>query len=200
MTRPVEFYFDFSSPYAYLSAQVIDDLGERHGREVAWRPFLLGVVFKITGQQPLLGMPVKGDYARRDLRRSARLLDVPFTVPATFPFMSTAACRAFYWLSDRDAGAAKDLAKALFAAAFGRGEDVAGAEAVVEVAAGLGVDGNELAAALQDQGVKDRLRQEVEAAVGKGVFGSPFFIVDDEPFWGHDHLPDVERWLKEGGW
>ena len=200
MAEPLAFYFDFSSPYAYLTAQVVDDLGARHGREVAWKPFLLGALFKVTGQQPLLDMPIKGDYARRDLARGARALGVPFVLPEPFPFLSVAAARAFYWLEDSDPGAAKALGKALFDAAFGQGRDGSSPEAVVGIAAAQGVDRDALAAALQDPAVKDRLRHEVEGAKEVGVFGSPILIVDGEPFWGHDHLPNVERWLDSGGW
>ena len=46
MTAPLEFWFDFSSPYGYLAAQRIEALAQRHGRSVDWRPMLLGVVFK----------------------------------------------------------------------------------------------------------------------------------------------------------
>lgn len=200
MAEPIAFYFDFSSPYGYLAAQAVDAVGARQGREVDWRPFLLGVLFKSTGQQPLLSIPLKGDYARHDLARSARLMGVPFQVPSPFPFMSVAACRAYYWLSDRDKAQAKALAKAVFHAAFGEGRDMSGAEAVVGVAEGLGVPRADLTAALQDQAVKDRLRAEVEAGAAKGVFGSPYFIADGEPFWGHDRLGEVEQWLERGGW
>lgn len=200
MAAPIEFYFDFSSPYGYLGAQQIDEIGAKHGREVAWKPFLIGAVFKTTRSEPLLGIPMKGDYARIDLPRAARRLGVPFILPSPFPFMSVAACRAYYWLSDRDPAKAKELAKAIYRASFGEGQDMSGAQAVVEVAAGLGVDSGELSAALQDQAVKDRLRREVDAGIEKGVFGSPFILVDGEPFWGHDRLDTVDKWLETGGW
>ena len=48
--------------------------------------------------------------------------------------------------------------------------------------------------------MKERLRSETEAALAHGVFGSPFIIVDGEPFWGHDRLEQAERWLATGGW
>ena len=48
MAEPIAFYFDFSSPYGYLAAQRIDQIGAKHGREVAWKPYLLGVTFKKT--------------------------------------------------------------------------------------------------------------------------------------------------------
>ena len=200
MAGPIEFYFDFSSPYGYLAAQRIDAIGEKHGRAVAWKPFLLGAVFKIVGSRPLTEIPMKGDYSKIDMPRAARLLGVPFTMPARFPFLSVAAARACYWLGDRDEGRARALAKAVFHAAFGEGRDVSAAETVVELAEALGVDGGELGAALQDPAVKGRLRAEVEAGIEKGVFGSPYIIVDGEPFWGHDRLDHVDRWLATGGW
>ncbi|MEX2628848.1 MAG: 2-hydroxychromene-2-carboxylate isomerase [Tistlia sp.] len=198
--QPIAFYFDFSSPYGYLAAERIDALAERHGRAVAWRPFLLGAVFKTTRTEPLLGIPLKGDYARRDIERSARGLGLPFRLPETFPFLSVAACRAFYWLLDEEPERAHALALALYRRAFAEGGDISRAQTVIEVAEALGVSRAALEAALQDPAVKERLRSEVQAAIAAGVFGSPFMVVDGEPFWGHDRLADVERWLESGGW
>ncbi|HEY9548862.1 MAG TPA: 2-hydroxychromene-2-carboxylate isomerase [Kiloniellaceae bacterium] len=201
MPAPIDFYFDFSSPYGYLAAEQVDALAARHGRDVAWRPILLGVVFQQTGGQPLLNIPLKGGYARHDLARSARLLGLPFRLPAGFPFMSVAACRAFYWLHDRDPAQAVALAKALFRAAFGQGGDIESGDAVLQIAQAGGFDGDgEMAAALNDPAVKQRLRDEVSRAISKGVFGSPLFVVDGEPFWGHDRLDQVDLWLRRGGW
>ena len=200
MAQPIEFYFDFSSPYGYLAAQRIDQIGAAHGREVAWKPFLIGTTFGTTGSQPLLDTPMKGDYARIDMPREARRIGVPFTIPTPFPFASVAACRAFYWLEDQDSAIAKSLAKGIYRAAFGEGRDMSGAGAVVGLAGGLGVDQEALAAALKDPAVKNRLRAEVEAGTARGVFGSPFIFVDGEPFWGHDRLETVDRWLETGGW
>ncbi len=200
MTAAIDFYFDFSSPYGYLAALEIDARAARHGRAVDWRPFLLGVAFGTTGSEPLLQIPLKGDYARHDLLRTARRLNVPFTLPAVFPFMSQAACRAYYVIADADPPAAKALAKRLYTAAFGEGRDIAPVATVVTEAAALGHDPDALAASLRDPDVKERLRAEVDAAIAKGVFGSPTFVVDGEVFWGHDRLDDLERWLDSGGW
>jgi len=196
----LEFYFDFSSPYGYLAAEQIEALAARQGRRVAWRPFLLGAVFKAIGGQPLVEQPMKGDYARRDMARSAREHSLPLTFPPTFPFPSVAACRAVYWRQDGDPAAAGDLVLALYRRAFAEGGDIVTAEGVIAVAEGLGIAQTTLEAALEDKRVKDRTRQEVEAALTRGVFGSPFIFVEDEPFWGADRLPMLERWLERGGW
>src|SRR5215467_11576756 len=198
MSDPIEFYFDFSSPYGYLASTRIDALAERHGRTVTWRPYLLGVAFKTTGQAPLVEQPLRGPYHRRDFARSARLLGVPFRLPEPFPFPSQAACRAFYWLVDHDEAQAKALARAVYHAAFALGRDMRTTEAVAAVAEPLGIGRTALLAAVNEPAVKERLRSETEAALARGVFGSPFIFVDDEPFWGHDRLEQVERWLATG--
>ena len=196
MSGAIDFYFDFSSPYGYLASTRIDELAQRHGRSVAWRPFLLGVAFKLTGQRALVEQPIRGPYHERDFARSARLLGVPFVLPAKFPFFALAASRAFYWLDDSKQCVA--LAKAIFGAAFGEGRDVTPVSAVVEIAKHLGIEGLEQGVELPE--TKAKLREATDEAISRGVFGSPFFIVDGEPFWGHDRLAQVERWLETGGW
>jgi 2-hydroxychromene-2-carboxylate isomerase len=200
MPAPIEFYFEFSSPYGYIASQQVDDVGLRLGREVSWHPFLLGPVFKATGQGPLVDVPMKGDYSRHDFARSARFHGVPFRMPSKFPVGSVAALRAFYWVHDRDPAKAKALAKAVYSAFFAADRDISAPETVVEIASACGIDGAALAAALGDPAVKDRAKAEVDAALAKGVFGSPYFIVDGEPFWGNDRIPMLEAWVQRGGW
>jgi 2-hydroxychromene-2-carboxylate isomerase len=200
MTQPIDFYFDFSSPYGYFASTRIEALAARHGRAVTWRPILLGAVFKLTGQQPLPTIPLKGSYAAHDLARSARLFKVPFKPPTKFPVSGTAPSRAFYWLGDKDPALAKSLAIALYHAYFAEDRDISNPEVTGNVAGKLGVDKAELTQALSDPAVKERLKSEVDAAIERGVFGSPYIVVDGEPFWGSDRLDQVEKWLQTGGW
>jgi 2-hydroxychromene-2-carboxylate isomerase len=197
---PIDFYFEFSSPYGYIASQLADEFERRVGRALTWRPMLLGPVFKITGQPPLVDIPMKGEYSKRDFARSARLHKVPYRHPEKFPIGTVAAIRAFYWVHDRDARQARVLAKALYRAFFVEGRDIGLPATVVEVARGEGIDGAALAAALEDPALKERARREVEAAIAAGVFGSPFLIVDGEPFWGVDRMPMAEDWIRTGGW
>ncbi|MBK3778027.1 2-hydroxychromene-2-carboxylate isomerase [Azospirillum sp. YIM DDC1] len=200
MADPIDFYFDFASPYGYFASRRIEELAAAHGRTVIWRPILLGAIFKVTGMKPNLQQPLRGEYLVHDVGRIARLTNAPFTYPDSAPANSVAASRAFYWLTDEHPEQAKLLARTLYHAHWGEGRDIGPAETVVEIAGTLGHDRAAVAAALQDQTVKDRLRAENDAAVDRGVFGSPFVIVDDEPFWGWDRLDMVDRWLSTGGW
>ena len=199
-SAPVEFYFEFSSPYGYIASQLADELEQRIGRPLAWRPMLLGPVFKTTGQAPLTQVPLKGEYSVRDFQRSARWHGIAYRHPPKFPIGTVAAMRAFYWTHDRDPAQARRLAKSLYSAFFAEGRDISAPETVLDIAQSSGVDRAALAAGLEDVALKERAKQEVEKAIGRGVFGSPFFIVDGEPFWGVDRIPMMEDWIRRGGW
>ena len=200
MAAPIDFYFDFSSPYGYLASTRVDEIGQRYGREVTWRPFLLGAVFKIVGSAPLLDYPMKGDYSKHDMMRSARQLGVPFRLPSAFPTSSITACRLFYWLAESRPALVKPYASAIYRRYFADDKPIEPPEHAIEVADSLGLDRSAVETALQESAVKAKLKAEVDAGIARGVFGSPFIFVDGEPFWGSDRLDQIERWLETGGW
>ena len=198
---PIDFYFDFISPYGYLAAARIEEIGAKYGRPVVWRPFLLGVtVLQVMGIKPLMETPLKSDYLVVDRPRMARLLGVPLTVPDLDGVNGVAASRAFYWLAEGDETTAKALARRLLERLWVEGRDIADPGVVADEAAALGVSRETLGDALGDPRVKGLLRSAVDAAVGRKVFGSPFFIVDDQPVWGVDRLWMIEHWLRHGSW
>ena len=199
MAEPIDFYFDFSSPYGYFASTCIDRIAGDHGRAVAWRPILLGAAMKVTGGKPMIAIPLRAEYMARDLPRFARYLGVPFCMPEPFPIAAIAASRAFYWMQARDAQAAHRLAQALFRTYFGIGQDISKPQQVAAVARELGLDADALADGIAAPEVKQTLRDETDAAIEKGVFGSPYVIVDGEPFWGADRLNQLEAWLARGG-
>ena len=200
MPNPIEFYFDFSSPYGYIASEKIDALAAKHGREVTWRPFLLGIVFKTTGSTPLPTIPIKGPYALRDIIRGAKFHGVEYRHPPVFPISSVSPSRAFYWLDSRDPQRARALAKALYRAYFVDNVDISSPDNTVAVCAKFGLKADEVRAGIGDQAIKDRTRAEVDKAIARGAFGSPYIIVDGEPFWGSDRLEQIDKWLATGGW
>jgi 2-hydroxychromene-2-carboxylate isomerase len=185
----IDFYFDFSSPFGYLASQKIEALAAKHGRTVKWRPMLLGAAFKATGGVPLTQIPLKGEYAKRDFYRSARFHGLEYRHPEPFPVNTVAACRAFYSLAEEKD--ALRLAKALFKAYFADNVNIGEPDNVMKVAGTIGLAPN-----ISDQAVKDKTKGEVDAALAKGVFGSPYVVVDGEPFWGLDRFDQIDRWLK----
>jgi 2-hydroxychromene-2-carboxylate isomerase len=197
---PIDFYFDLSSPYGCLASQKIEALAHRHDRSVEWHPILLGVVFKKTGTGPLTEIPLKGEYSKRDFLRSARFHGLPqFEMPARFPIPTQVPARLLTWVKRVAPGRMVPATKAFFHAYFYKHVDISDPEHAVALLAPFGIEGHAAHAALADPAVKDALRAEVDGAIERGVFGSPYFIVDGEPFWGLDRLDQLERWLVTGG-
>jgi 2-hydroxychromene-2-carboxylate isomerase len=154
----------------------------------------------MTGQAPLVEIPMKGEYSRRDFERSARWHGVAYEHPPKFPIGTVAPLRAYYWTQQRDPAQARRLAKALYSAFFAEGRDISVPATVMDIAHLAGIDRAALASGLEDPAVKELAKQKVDAAIARGVFGSPFFIVDGEPFWGVDRIPMLEDWIRRGGW
>ena len=197
---PIDFYFDFSSPYGYLAAEMIEDLGQRCGRPVNWHPTLLGVVFKATGGQPLTMAPMKGPYSENDFRRSAAFYSIPYRAPSVFPIATQNPARAVLWMQEKHPAHAKKFTLELYRAFFRGDRDISKLDVIGDIAAGLGYSADEVVAATQSDDIKGKLKANVEAAIAKGIFGSPFFIVDGEQFWGADRLPMLEAWITKGAW
>ena len=200
MPAPIEFWFDFSSGYAYFAAQEIDALAQRHGRTVLWRPFMLGAAFKVTGAQGLSRTPMKGDYARHDWARIARLKKLPLVFHPEHPITQLPATRAYYWIEREQPEQADTFARAAFNAYFGDGRDLRDPEILAELVQPLGIDSEQLLFGMTEPSIKDRAKAMSDQALAKNIFGSPFIIADGEPFWGWDRLPMLDQWLSTGGW
>ncbi len=200
MSSSIDFYFDFYSPYGYLASLRIDEIAARHGCRVNWKPFMLGATFSITGHQPLTNTPMMSEYALLDMERSARLQAANFRMPDDFPKAALSCSRAFYYLLDEQPEEAVALAKAIYNAIFGEGRDGTNIDLIAELATNIGIDAKALVPALQNPVIKDRLKAETQKAIDRGVFGSPFIFVGEEPFWGNDRLEQLDRWLDTGGW
>lgn len=195
----ITFYFDFTSPYSYLASEQIDELAARFGRRVQWRPILLGGIFKALGTVSLVKQPSMADYSVKDFARSARFAGIPYCHPDNFPVSTVIPSRVYYWLHGQDCGMARRFAHEVFRAYFAAGRDIADTTVVLELAVKVGADGTALAAGMSDPAIKDRLRAETDAALAHGAFGAPWIIVDGEPFWGADRLPQIEHWLANQG-
>ncbi|TCP07994.1 2-hydroxychromene-2-carboxylate isomerase [Caldimonas thermodepolymerans] len=193
--RPVlEFWFDFGSNYSYLAAMRIDRLAARAGVQVAWKPFLLGPVFRALGwpSSPSVVQREKGRYVWRDMEREAARLGLPFRRPSRFPRAALLAHRVAVaadgqpWLPE--------FCQALFLRNFAADQDIEDMEAVSEVLSAVGQHSGVWIERAQQEDVKLRLRRQTEEAQARGIFGAPTFFVADEMFWGNDRLEQALAW------
>ena len=199
---PVDFYFDFISGYGYFASLRIEALAARHGRSVRWHSMLLGVsVMKVMGLKPLLDTPLKGDYVRRDAARYMRRHGLVLARGVSDPMMDPRpAARAFYWVRRHHPGMEGAFARAVFDRYWRLGRDLSDGAEIAALAPELGLDPQALRDGADDDDARIDLRDAVAKGIDRGVFGSPFVFVDDEPFWGSDRLEMVDDWLERGGW
>jgi 2-hydroxychromene-2-carboxylate isomerase len=202
ISTPVDFYFDFISPFGFFAARQIDELAGRYGRTVTWRPFNLRTVAVATGfDKPMVAYPIKGDYFKHDVPRLARLFGVtPWNVADIRSANAALAGRAFYWAADHDPAVAKQLALRAYHALYCEATNACDPAWLAGTINELGLDADAYRDSVDDPGQKARYKRLTEEAMEKGVFGSPYIIVDGEPFWGSDRLWMVEKWLADGGW
>ena len=104
---PIDFYFDFSSPYSYFASEWIEALAARHGRTVRWKAILLGVSFQAAELKSPVSHPIKREYTLHDFERSARFAGVPYKLPDPFPIATQNAARIFWWLADQRPASAR---------------------------------------------------------------------------------------------
>jgi 2-hydroxychromene-2-carboxylate isomerase len=200
--EPIDFYFDFLSLYGYFASLRIEELAARHGRAVRWHSMLLGVsVMKTMGLKPLLETPLKGDYVLNDTARYLRRHGLQLRRRLTDPFMDPrAAARGFYWVRRNRPGREAAYAHAGFHRYWVEGRDLGAPAEVAALAPIVDAQPAEMLDGIEGDVARADLRDAVAASLARGVFGSPFVIVDGEPFWGNDRLDLVDEWLSAGGW
>ena len=190
MSRELEFFFDFRSPYSYLAFSQLPDLGVK----VVLRPMTVLKVMKEVGNVPTtLVCAAKGRYAHADLSRWAQRYSVPLK-PSDMKANDGEACsRAVL-----SAGSAEDAAAvtgALFDACWGEAQPLTSVAEILGVIASAGVDPDPIAARIDDPAIVAALAANTKEAVDRGVFGSPTIFVGETLFFGNDRLDFVREHL-----
>lgn len=195
--KTLEFFFDFGSPNAYLAYTQLPALLERTGARLAWRPMLLGGVFKATNNQAPGMTPCepKRRHMLVDMQRFVDHYGIEFRFNAAFPVNTITLMRGAMALID-DARFASYV-DTVFRAMWVDNIDLGDPAALQATLTAAGFDWHELAERVADPAVKDALREATEDAVAQGIFGAPSFIVDGELFFGQDRLDFVERALTD---
>ncbi|HET8730245.1 MAG TPA: 2-hydroxychromene-2-carboxylate isomerase [Moraxellaceae bacterium] len=183
--KKVEFFFDVASPYSYLAALQVGRLAPL--ADVVWRPFLIGGVFKLSGNVMPAANPAKGQYMFKDLQRLFAYVGAAHKFPGTFPTNSLTAMRA---LAAADPAQVPELALRIFKAYWADDRNIADPDVLKDLI------GEELVAKASDDAVKERLKAATEEAARRGAFGAPTFFVGDDMYFGEDRLFLIEHALK----
>jgi 2-hydroxychromene-2-carboxylate isomerase len=186
--HPIDFYFDFSCPYAYLASTRLEELVRSTGAELRLKPVLLGGIFRALEQPQNMSMtlnPAKAEHNRLDLLRWASWLEVELSPPLRHPNRTVEALRMLL-ATPREF--ALQVVTSFYRLYWVEGRDISDPAVLVNALEELGLPGGEIAENSTDEAVKAGLRQRTDEAVEAGVFGVPTFIVDGELFWGQDRM------------
>lgn len=193
----IDFFYEFASPYSYLSATRIDAMAEARGIAVRWRPFLLGPIFSRQGwnTSPFNIYPAKGRYMWRDVGRLATARGLPMVQPDPFPQNGLLAARCVLAAGP---SAHATATRAIFHVGFGEGGQISDPEVLRPTLDAAGLDGTALLAAAGGDPAKLALKANTNAAIEHGIFGAPSFLTPDgEMFWGDDRIDDALGWTQE---
>nr|HET7858728.1 2-hydroxychromene-2-carboxylate isomerase [Caldimonas sp.] len=193
MSATVEFFFDVGSPASYLAWTQLPRIAAETSATIAWRPMLLGGVFKATGNASPVNVPAKGRWMTQDLHRWARRYGVPFSLNPSFPINTLTLMRGAAGMQMRHADSFLAYVDAIYRAMFESPRNLGDADALVATLREAGFDPGEFAALVADPEVKARLIATTEEAVARGVFGAPTFFVGEQMHFGQDRLEFVRE-------
>jgi 2-hydroxychromene-2-carboxylate isomerase len=195
MAKPLEFLFDYGSPFSYLANLQLPGFARRNGASVIYRPILLGAVLKATANSSPMAVPAKARYLAVDMRRWAARYGVMFKLNP-HPFMANTLSLMRGAVAAQRLGRFAAYHDAIYRAAWAEGLDLGERAILTGVLQRAGVNLAELLAVSERKDVKDELRRNTEDAVARGAFGAPTFFVGEEMFWGNDRFDFVEEALR----
>jgi len=197
MTRLVEFFFDLGSPTSYLAYTQLPRIATECGAQVAWRPMLLGGVFKATGNTSPTAIPAKARWMSDDIARWARRYSVEFAFNPHFPINTLTLMRGAVGMQIRRPDAFAHYLDVVFRAMWISQRNLGDAAVLAETLVQAGFDNDHFLALVGDAEVKGRLMANTEEAVARGVFGAPSFFVGTQMFFGQDRLDFVREALLQ---
>ncbi len=189
MSHSIHYYFSPISPFTCLAG---DTLEQQAPADIVYHPFDIGRLFAATGGVPApQRSPQRQAYRLAELARIQKQRGITINLkPQYFPVDGRPASKLLLAVRDADEDVA-GLTRALLGAVWQRDLNIADDAVLAQLLGELGIDTTLLE---HSKGLDDQLDRETDEAIEAGVFGSPFYIVDDEPFWGQDRLEQaIER-------
>lgn len=191
----IDYYFATLSPYCYLAGLRLEEVAQKHGATITYKPFDIIAAFARTG-----GTPPKDrhssriEYRAQELPRQARKLGMSFHLqPAHWPTNGAPAAYAFIAAQNAGGGDLGKLAHVITRAVWADQKDIAEDDVIRACLTEAGFDPK-----LADSGLlegAETYSRNLEEAVERGVFGAPFYIVGQERFWGQDRIADLDLHL-----
>ncbi|HEY1227644.1 MAG TPA: 2-hydroxychromene-2-carboxylate isomerase [Ramlibacter sp.] len=188
--KPITFYLDFISPYAYLAFEQLPHALQGLSYTVDYRPILFAGLLKHHGQLGPAEIAGKREWTYRQVLWQAHVHGVPMQMPAVHPFNPLGLLRLAL-----ACGPNRHVCETLFRHVWRGGADAADATRLQALQQQL-----KPARDPSSDDVKDALKAATADAIAKGLFGVPTFAVDDKLFWGFDAMPMLRAYLAGDAW
>jgi len=198
MSQHVDYYVSLNSPWTHFGASRLLDIAERHGATVRIHPVDFGTVFAGSGGLPLpKRSPQRQAYRLQELERWRKHLNIPISLrPRFFPanevFSASCVLAVRETIGDRPAIA---LAHRILKALWEEESDTGDRTTLAKLMGDVGLDPSVIISQADDERWAELRRAETEAALVRGVFGAPSYVVRNEVFWGQDRLEFLDRHL-----
>jgi 2-hydroxychromene-2-carboxylate isomerase len=192
----INYYFSTISPYVYLAGTRLEEIAQRRGATIAYKPVDILALFSRTGgTPPAQRRDCRKAYRLQELRRQAAKAGLPINLqPRYFPTNAAPSSYAVIAAQEAGGGDLGGLVHSILRACWAEEKDIAEEAVIRDCLAAAGFD-----PALATSGLllgAETYAANLEEAVAGGVFGSPFYIVGDERFWGQDRLDDLDLHLQ----
>jgi len=196
----VEYFFDCSSPWTYLSYTRIEKICEENETPLVWKPFLVGGVFNTINPSVYANrekpVPVKARYYAKDLLDWARYQGINIGSPEVFPVNSVKAMRGCFVAEE--SGVISEYIAAVFHAYWTELKDISQDEVLTDIVSSVGLQTAPFFEKIADPHYKEKLRANTDELIARGGFGSPtIFVGGDDMYFGNDRLVLVEHQLRQ---
>ncbi|ALS59051.1 2-hydroxychromene-2-carboxylate isomerase [Pandoraea norimbergensis] len=188
-----DWYFDFSSPFAYLQFERFDTLPRSLAIDL--KPIVLGAILVHVQTQGPAEIPAKRIFTYRMAQFRAEQDGIAFRMPPVHPFHPIRVLRLAVAL-----GATHEVVRTIFRFIWAEGRDVTDEAGWRDLSERLGLSPEDAAARTDAPEVKAGLRANTEAAIAAGVFGVPTFACDGELYWGDDATVLLKHCLAHPEW
>lgn len=192
----IDYYFSILSPYTYLAGTRLEEVAAKHGATLSYKPYdIVGLYGRTGGQMVNERHPNRIAYRAQELPRQAKKLGMPLNFqPMFWPTNAAPASYAIIAAARAGGGDLGAFVFALFRACWAEEKDIAQDDVIAACLTGAGFDPGIVNADML--GDAETYARNLEDAIGAGVFGSPFYITDDDQrFWGQDRISDLDRYL-----
>lgn len=194
MSRILDFYFSFISPFSYISSTQLASLVERTQCNITYHALDHHKLFKFNSNPGPISVPAKAKYLGKDLQDWCRYYDIPFKLPSGFPKTSSLPAATGAAIA-KTAGKLPEWIETVLHAYFVEDQDISEQQVLRKLAIEIGLDAQTVSAAVSDPAILQQVDANTEAATKRGVFGVPTFFIGDDIYWGNDRLMFVEQAL-----